>query len=64
MVDYPGEVSLKQIYGTYNRAVLKVVPSLRAYAELLTDAMVAFTLHPKSVSPLMFRRTMCTVLVS
>ena len=44
MVDYPGEVSLKQIYGTYNRAVLKVVPTLRAYAEPLTDAMVAFYL--------------------
>ncbi|PFH54718.1 hypothetical protein AMATHDRAFT_72478 [Amanita thiersii Skay4041] len=44
MVDYPGELSLKQIYGTYNRAVLKVVPNLRAYAEPLTDAMVAFYL--------------------
>ncbi|KAJ7171883.1 dynein heavy chain protein 1 [Mycena crocata] len=44
MVDYPGEVSLKQIYGTYNRAVLKVVPNLRAYSEPLTDAMVAFYL--------------------
>ncbi|KAG2160116.1 dynein heavy chain and region D6 of dynein motor-domain-containing protein [Suillus bovinus] len=44
MVDYPGEVSLKQIYGTYNRALLKVVPTLRAYAEPLTDAMVAFYL--------------------
>ena len=44
MVDYPGEVSLKQIYGTYNRAVLKVVPTLRTYAEPLTDAMVAFYL--------------------
>lgn len=44
MVDYPGEVSLKQIYGTYNRAVLKVVPNLRAYADPLTDAMVAFYL--------------------
>ncbi|KII86419.1 hypothetical protein PLICRDRAFT_44012 [Plicaturopsis crispa FD-325 SS-3] len=44
MVDYPGEVSLKQIYGTYNRAVLKVIPNLRAYAEPLTDAMVAFYL--------------------
>ncbi|KAI0072370.1 dynein heavy chain [Panus rudis PR-1116 ss-1] len=40
MVDYPGELSLKQIYGTYNRALLKVVPNLRAYAEPLTDAMV------------------------
>ncbi|KAF8665172.1 hypothetical protein AX16_000636 [Volvariella volvacea WC 439] len=44
MVDYPGEVSLKQIYGTYSRAVLKVVPNLRTYAEPLTDAMVTFYL--------------------
>ncbi|TFK76697.1 dynein heavy chain protein 1 [Pluteus cervinus] len=44
MVDYPGEVSLKQIYGTYTRAVLKVVPNLRTYAEPLTDAMVSFYL--------------------
>ncbi|KAJ8521794.1 hypothetical protein ONZ45_g1564 [Pleurotus djamor] len=44
MVDYPGEISLKQIYGTYNRAALKVLPSLRAYAEPLTDAMVTFFL--------------------
>jgi dynein heavy chain 1, cytosolic len=44
MVDYPGEVSLKQIYGTYTRAILKVVPNLRAYAEPLTDAMVMFYL--------------------
>ncbi|KZT06248.1 dynein heavy chain [Laetiporus sulphureus 93-53] len=44
MVDYPGEVSLKQIYGTYNRALLKVVPNLRTYAEPLTNAMVALYL--------------------
>lgn len=44
MVDYPGEVSLKQIYGTYTRAVLKVVPNLRAYTDPLTDAMVDFYL--------------------
>lgn len=44
MVDYPGEVSLKQIYGTYTRALLKVVPNLRTYAEPLTDAMVEFYL--------------------
>ncbi|KAF9015424.1 dynein heavy chain [Cyathus striatus] len=44
MVDYPGEISLKQIYGTYNRALLKVVPNLRAYADPLTDAMVSFYL--------------------
>ncbi|VDB95435.1 unnamed protein product [Peniophora sp. CBMAI 1063] len=44
MVDYPGEVSLKQIYGTYVRAILKVVPNLRGHAEPLTDAMVMFYL--------------------
>ncbi len=44
MVDYPGEISLKQIYGTYNRALLKVVPTLRAYSEPLTDAMVSLYL--------------------
>lgn len=44
MVDYPGEISLKQIYGTYSRALLKVVPNLRPYAEPLTDAMVTFYL--------------------
>lgn len=43
-VDYPGETSLKQIYGTFNRAMLKIVPSLRAYAEPLTAAMVEFYL--------------------
>ncbi|KAF9220433.1 hypothetical protein BS17DRAFT_769367 [Gyrodon lividus] len=41
-VNYPGEVSLKQIYGTYNRTLLKVIPTLRVYAELLTHAMVSF----------------------
>jgi dynein heavy chain 1 len=40
MVDYPGEISLNQIYGTFSRAMLKVVPTLRAYAEPLTAAMV------------------------
>ncbi|KAF9586482.1 hypothetical protein BGW38_004001 [Lunasporangiospora selenospora] len=40
MVDYPGEISLKQIYGTFTRAMLKVVPSLRAYSDPLTSAMV------------------------
>ncbi|POW06889.1 hypothetical protein PSHT_10168 [Puccinia striiformis] len=29
MVDYPGEASLNQIYGTFNTAALKVVPNLR-----------------------------------
>lgn len=39
-VDYPGEQSLVQIYGTFNRAMLRLVPSLRTYAEPLTHAMV------------------------
>ncbi|RDA90155.1 hypothetical protein CP533_2196 [Ophiocordyceps camponoti-saundersi (nom. inval.)] len=45
MVDYPGELSLNQIYGTFNSAVLKVIPSLRGYAEPLTHAMVRFYLE-------------------
>ena len=45
MVDYPGELSLKQIYGTFNSAVLKIIPSLRGYAEPLTFAMVRFYLE-------------------
>jgi len=40
MVDYPGSIALKQIYGTFSRALLKVIPTLRTYAEALTDAMV------------------------
>ena len=39
-VDYPGQTSLVQIYGTFNRAMLRLIPSLRAYAEPLTNAMV------------------------
>ncbi|KAK3491873.1 cytoplasmic dynein heavy chain [Neurospora crassa] len=45
MVDYPGELSLMQIYGSFNAAVLKVIPSLRGYAEALTQAMVRFYLE-------------------
>ena len=41
-VDYPGPLSLTQIYGTFNRAMLRLVPSLRTYAEPLTNAMVEF----------------------
>jgi dynein heavy chain 1 len=40
MVDYPGEQSLLQIYGTFNSAVLKIIPTLRGYADALTRAMV------------------------
>ncbi|XP_064623935.1 cytoplasmic dynein 1 heavy chain 1-like isoform X3 [Lineus longissimus] len=41
-VDYPGKQSLTQIYGTFNRAMLRLIPSLRSYAEPLTSAMVEF----------------------
>ncbi|KAI8459802.1 hypothetical protein BY996DRAFT_6409868 [Phakopsora pachyrhizi] len=44
MVDYSGEASLKQIYRTFNRAVLKVLPSRCGHAEPLTLAMVEFYL--------------------
>ena len=42
-VDFPGKDSLKQIYGTFNRALLRKGPSeLHQYSEALTDAMVEF----------------------
>ncbi|KAI9815391.1 MAG: hypothetical protein M1826_002067 [Phylliscum demangeonii] len=48
MVDYPGELSLLQIYGTFNSAVLKIIPLLKAYTEPLTKAMVQFYLESQS----------------
>eukprot|EP01117_Protostelium_nocturnum_P006264 TRINITY_DN2259_c0_g1_i6.p1 TRINITY_DN2259_c0_g1~~TRINITY_DN2259_c0_g1_i6.p1 ORF type:complete len:4259 (-),score=1954.67 TRINITY_DN2259_c0_g1_i6:110-12886(-) len=42
LVDFPSAASLTQIYGTFCRALLKLTPNLRAYAEPLTDAMVEF----------------------
>lgn len=44
MVGYPAAQSLHQIYGTFNRALLKVTPNLRGYADALTGAMVDFFL--------------------
>ena len=44
-VDYPGAASLKQIYSTFNRALLRRHPPLRSFAEPLTDAMVDFFLR-------------------
>lgn len=41
-VDYPGAHSLNQIYGTFNRAMLRLVPNLRTYSDPLTEAMVEF----------------------
>jgi dynein heavy chain 1 len=43
-VDYPGEISLKQIYGTFNRAILRQFSNLRVYSESMTNAMVEFYL--------------------
>ncbi|OQR92538.1 dynein heavy chain [Achlya hypogyna] len=40
LVDFPAYNSLKQIYGTFNRALLKLTPSLKAYVQPVTDAMV------------------------
>ena len=48
MVDYPGELSLMQIYGTFNNAALKVIPLLRGYAEALTRAMVQLYLQSQT----------------
>ncbi|GCB22020.1 dynein heavy chain, cytoplasmic [Aspergillus awamori] len=48
MVDYPGEVSLNQIYGTFNSAILKILPLLRGYSESLTKAMVQFYLESQA----------------
>jgi dynein heavy chain 1 len=44
LVDFPSESSLKQIYGTFYRALMKLQSSLRSYASSLTDAMVEFYL--------------------
>lgn len=43
-VDYPGEISLKQIYGTFNRAMLQKFSQLKSSADALTNAMVEFFL--------------------
>ena len=40
LVDFPGPESLKQIYGTFNRAMLRKVPTLKQFADCLTEAMV------------------------
>lgn len=45
MVDYPGEISLCQIYGTFNNALLKIIPNLHGYSNALTKAMVQFYLE-------------------
>lgn len=47
-IDYPGESSLKQIYGVFVRTSLKSVPNLRGYAEALTGAMVDLYLRSRA----------------
>jgi len=42
LVDFPGPESLKQIYGTFNRAMMKWVPTMKNLADPLTEAMVDF----------------------
>jgi dynein heavy chain 1 len=42
LVDFPGPESLKQIYGTFNRAMLRKTANLKAAWEPLTIAMVDF----------------------
>ncbi|EMR09626.1 hypothetical protein PNEG_02210 [Pneumocystis murina B123] len=44
MVDYPEKISLIQIYGTYNKAILKCIPELKNYYKELTYVMVDFYL--------------------
>lgn len=56
-VDYPGPASLTQIYGTFNRAMLRLIPSLRTYAEPLTAAMVEFYTMSQVRSSASGRRT-------
>ena len=41
-VDFPGKDSLRQIYGTFNRAILRKVSGLSNSSESLTEAMVEF----------------------
>ena len=42
LVDFPSHDSLVQIYGTFNRAMMKRTPALMPYAEPLTLAMVEY----------------------
>ena len=51
-VDFPGPDSLRQIYGTLNRALLKLMPSLRSNWEHLTEAMIeVYTASQQRFSP-------------
>lgn len=39
-MDYPGPESLDLIYGTFNRAMLRLFPHLRSFTDALTHAMI------------------------
>uniref|UniRef100_A0A7E4ZT92 Dynein heavy chain, cytoplasmic n=1 Tax=Panagrellus redivivus TaxID=6233 RepID=A0A7E4ZT92_PANRE len=47
-VDYPGQQSLIQIYGTFVRAIFRRTPSLRNMSEPITSAMVDFYLQSQA----------------
>ncbi|CAI5758795.1 unnamed protein product [Candida verbasci] len=40
MVDYPGTLSMQQIYQTFMKAILKCAPDLRGFARELTNASI------------------------
>eukprot|EP01129_Flabellula_baltica_P006002 TRINITY_DN2210_c0_g1_i2.p1 TRINITY_DN2210_c0_g1~~TRINITY_DN2210_c0_g1_i2.p1 ORF type:complete len:4545 (+),score=1094.61 TRINITY_DN2210_c0_g1_i2:1851-13637(+) len=41
-VDFPSTAALHQIYGTFTRAIMKLLPDLRQYGDAVTHAMVKF----------------------
>lgn len=51
-VDYPSELALKQIYRTFNSALLRLHPNLKGYADPLNDAMVGlYMMNKEKFSP-------------
>ncbi|CAG8496321.1 21548_t:CDS:2, partial [Gigaspora margarita] len=46
-IDYSDEIALNQIYGTFTRAMLKVIPLLKAYAESLTASIEFYLMFKK-----------------
>ncbi|RLV89834.1 Dynein heavy chain cytoplasmic [Spathaspora sp. JA1] len=48
MVDYPGTISLKQIYQTFNSAILKCAPALRGFSQAITDASIEIYQNSKT----------------
>lgn len=41
-VGYPGNESLNQIYGAFNKSLLKCIPSLAGYGDQLTKTMISY----------------------